>query len=72
MLVPDFRGRNEHREACESVRAQADVLDAVKWVRQHDAIDSKRIYLMGWWTPNEVMARIMAGADAHTEQGTAA
>ena len=44
MLVPDFRGRNEHREACESVRAQADVLDAVKWVRQHYAIDSKRIY----------------------------
>lgn len=47
VVVPDFRGRNDHPEACGSTLAQQDVLDAVQWVRDHHAIDSTRIYVAG-------------------------
>jgi acetyl esterase/lipase len=47
LVVPDFRGRNDHPEACGSTLAQQDVLDAVQWVRDHQAVDSTRIYVAG-------------------------
>lgn len=47
LLSPNFRGRNDHPEACGSALAQQDVLDAVAWVRQHHAVDSRRIYVLG-------------------------
>jgi poly(3-hydroxybutyrate) depolymerase len=47
LLVPNFRGRNDHPEACGSPLAQQDILDAVSWVRTHYAVDEKRIYVLG-------------------------
>lgn len=47
-LFPNFRGVDDHPEACASDLAQQDVLDAVRWIREHLAIDARRIYLFGW------------------------
>ena len=47
-LFPNFRGVDDHPEACGSELAQQDVLDAVAWTRSHLKIDEKRIYLWGW------------------------
>jgi dipeptidyl aminopeptidase/acylaminoacyl peptidase len=47
-LFPNFRGIDDHAEACGSELAQQDVLDAVQWARAHYKIDEKRIYLWGW------------------------
>jgi pimeloyl-ACP methyl ester carboxylesterase len=47
LLEPNFRGRNDHPEACGSALAQQDVLDAVAWVRAHYRVDSTRIYVLG-------------------------
>jgi dipeptidyl aminopeptidase/acylaminoacyl peptidase len=47
-LFPNFRGVDDHAEACGSELAQQDVLDAVQWARAHYKIDEKRIYLWGW------------------------
>jgi poly(3-hydroxybutyrate) depolymerase len=46
-LFPHFRGPNQHPDACGSVKAQQDILDAVDWVRQRYPVDSRRIYLTG-------------------------
>jgi acetyl esterase/lipase len=47
LLAPDFRGRNDHPEACGSSLAQQDILDAVAWVRGQYPVDGRRIYLLG-------------------------
>src|SRR5262245_203738 len=47
LLEPNFRGRNDHPEACGSALAQQDVLDAVAWVRARYRVDSTRIYVLG-------------------------
>jgi len=47
-LFPNFRGVDDHAEACGSELAQQDVLDAVAWARGQYNIDEKRIYLWGW------------------------
>jgi poly(3-hydroxybutyrate) depolymerase len=47
-LSPEFRGVDDHPEACGSEIAQQDILDAVAWTRSHLKIDDKRIYLWGW------------------------
>ncbi len=46
-LAPNFRGANDHPEACGSKLAQQDVLDAVEWACVNYRIDRKRIYLTG-------------------------
>jgi len=46
-LFPDFRGRNDHIEACASDIAQRDVIDALDWVIEHYPIDVDRVYLTG-------------------------
>jgi dipeptidyl aminopeptidase/acylaminoacyl peptidase len=46
-LFPNFRGPNQHPDACGSVKAQQDILDAVAWVRQRYPVDRRRIYLTG-------------------------
>jgi dipeptidyl aminopeptidase/acylaminoacyl peptidase len=46
-LFPNFRGRNDHPEACGSALAQQDILDAVAWVQNEYPIDPQRIYLAG-------------------------
>jgi pimeloyl-ACP methyl ester carboxylesterase len=46
-LQPNFRGVNDHPEACGSPLARQDILDATEWViRQHN-VDTERIYLAG-------------------------
>ncbi len=46
-LSPDFRGVNDHPEACASDLAAQDVLDSVSYVKQQARVDEKRIYLLG-------------------------
>jgi len=46
-LFPNFRGRNDHPEACGSELAQQDILDAVAWAKQNYPIDPRRVYLSG-------------------------
>lgn len=47
LLAPNFRGPNNHPEACGSDVSQQDILDAVAWTRQHYQVDDRRIYLLG-------------------------
>jgi len=47
VLCPNFRGRNDHPEACGSDLAQQDVLDAVEWTRENHRVDERRIFLTG-------------------------
>jgi poly(3-hydroxybutyrate) depolymerase len=47
LLVPNFRGRNDHPEACGSPTAQQDILDAVAWVSDRHPVDRRRIYVLG-------------------------
>jgi len=46
-LFPDFRGRNDHMEACASDIARQDVIDALDWVIERYPVDSERVYLTG-------------------------
>lgn len=47
LLAPNFRGANDHPEACGSRIARQDILDAVAWARNHYSVDARRIYLLG-------------------------
>ena len=46
-IQPNFRGRNDHPEACGSHLAQHDVLDALDWCLAEYEVDTERIYLAG-------------------------
>ncbi|HIF30659.1 MAG TPA: prolyl oligopeptidase [Planctomycetaceae bacterium] len=46
-LFPNFRGANQHPEACGSELAQQDILDAVAWAKKKYDIDESRTYLAG-------------------------
>lgn len=46
-IQPDFRGPNVRPAACASEAAVADILDAVKYMREQAHIDPRRIYLVG-------------------------
>jgi len=46
-LFPNFRGPNQHPDACGSLKAQGDILDAVAWAKENYPIDERRIYLTG-------------------------
>lgn len=46
-LQPDFRGPNDHPEACGSALARQDIIDALDWVLDHYSVDETRIYLAG-------------------------
>lgn len=46
-LFPHFRGPNSHPDACGSLKAQQDILDAVAWAQKTYPVDEKRIYLTG-------------------------
>lgn len=47
MIFPDFRGANDRPEACGSMLARQDVLDAVDYVVEQYDVDTSRIYLAG-------------------------
>lgn len=46
-LSPNFRGPNDHPEACGSDLALTDVIDAVRYAESVARIDHRRIYLVG-------------------------
>lgn len=46
-IMPDFRGPNWHPDACGSLKARQDILDAVDWAENNLEIDADRIYLIG-------------------------
>jgi len=46
-LFPHFRGPNQDPDACGSIKAQQDILDAVAWAKRHYPVDERRIYLTG-------------------------
>ena len=60
LLAPNFRGRNDHPQACGSPAAQQDILDAVAWVRSQYQVDDRRIYLLGQ-SGGGYMTMLMAG-----------
>ncbi|MBN1465147.1 right-handed parallel beta-helix repeat-containing protein [candidate division KSB1 bacterium] len=46
-IHPDFRGPNRTPQATGSQLVVADILSAVDYARQHENVDSSRIYLIG-------------------------
>lgn len=46
-LQPNFRGINDHPQACGSRLARQDILDATDWVIEHHKVDTSRVYLAG-------------------------
>ncbi len=59
-VFPHFRGPNKRPEACGSLLAQQDILDAVDWALATFPIDTRRVYLTGV-SGGGHMAMLMAG-----------
>lgn len=59
-LHPDFRGVNDHPEACGSPLARQDILDSLDYALQKYQVDRSRIYLAGS-SGGGHMALLMAG-----------
>ncbi len=59
-LHPNFRGRNDHPEACGSALARQDILDALNYAQQKYKVDPERIYLAGT-SGGGHMTMLMAG-----------
>ncbi len=59
-LFPNFRGVNRSPDACGSIKAQQDVIDAVDWAIEQFPIDTRRIYLTGV-SGGGHMAMLLAG-----------
>lgn len=59
-LHPNFRGVNDHPEACGSRLARGDILDAVDWAAKRWQVDPNRVYLCGV-SGGGHMALLMAG-----------
>ena len=47
MVGPNFRGANDHPEACGSDAAVQDIVDAVNYAKAKVKIDAKRVYIIG-------------------------
>ncbi len=59
-LHPNFRGRNDHSQACGSKLARQDILDAMRALSKKYKVDSTRIYLAGS-SGGGHMSMLMAG-----------
>lgn len=46
-IAPNFRGPNRHPDACGSVKAMQDIIDAVTFAKGSLAVDADRVYLVG-------------------------
>jgi len=68
-VEPNFRGINDHPEACGSHLARQDVLDAIDWMLASHKLDKTRVYLVGE-SGGGMMTLLMAGY--HPERFTAA
>jgi len=71
LIAPDFRGPNGRPEACASVFAIQDVLDAVQYAKDHANIDASRIYLVGF-SGGGHMALMMASKASQIWAGVSA
>ena len=47
MVGPNFRGRNDHPEACGGEAAVQDIVDAVEYAKRTVKIDATRVYIIG-------------------------
>ena len=47
MVGPNFRGRNDHPEACGGDAAVQDIVDAVDYAKRTVKIDATRVYIIG-------------------------
>lgn len=68
-LQPNFRGVNQSPDACGSMRARWDILDAIDWAIREFPVDESRIYLCGV-SGGGHMTMLMAGY--HPERFSAA
>ena len=59
-LYPHFRGPNQRPDACGSLKARQDILDAMDWVMKRYPIDTRRVYLTGA-SGGGHMSMLMAG-----------
>lgn len=59
-LFPNFRGPNQHPDACGSKLAQRDILDAVEHVLKEYSLESSRVFLTGT-SGGGHMTMLMAG-----------
>ncbi|MFT7639306.1 MAG: poly(3-hydroxybutyrate) depolymerase [Pirellulaceae bacterium] len=59
-LFPNFRGVNKQPDACGSLKAQQDIIDAVAWAKETQRVDPSRIYLTGT-SGGGHMTMLMAG-----------
>ncbi|MCL5742338.1 MAG: prolyl oligopeptidase family serine peptidase [Acidobacteria bacterium] len=64
MISPDFRGPNDHPQACASRFAVQDVLDAVEFARRRLSPDPRRLYVAGG-SGGGHMTLVMAHAAPH-------
>ena len=68
-VEPNFRGVNDHPEACGSSLARRDILDAIDWMLTTHQLDSTRVYVTGE-SGGGMMTLLMAGY--HPERFAAA
>lgn len=68
-VEPNFRGVNDHPEACGSPLARQDVLDAIDWMLATHKLSRSRVYVVGE-SGGGMMTLLMAGY--HPERFAAA
>jgi len=71
MVGPNFRGRNDHPEACGGEAAVQDIVDAVEFAKRTVKIDAKRVYIIGG-SGGGHMTLLMAGQHPEIWAGCAA
>ena len=71
MVGPNFRGANNHPEACGSDAAVQDIVDAVRYAQGQTSIDANRIYIIGG-SGGGHMTLLMAGRHPEIWAGCAA
>lgn len=71
MVGPNFRGANDHPEACGGEPAVQDIVDAVNFAKAEVKIDSRRIYIIGG-SGGGHMTLLMAGRHPEIWAGCAA
>lgn len=71
MVGPNFRGPNDHPEACGGDAAVQDIVDAVDFAKKQVKIDAKRVYIIGG-SGGGHMTLLMAGRHPEIWAGCAA
>ena len=71
MVGPNFRGPNDHPEACGGEAAVQDIVDAVSYAKAQAKIDAKRVYIIGG-SGGGHMTLLMAGRHPEIWAGCAA